>query len=267
MSTGFKPVLVTAVPELSAGAAQLAAQYHMSSELTAETPFYLELTLDGLQLVWQARPEVKPLTLSFTEGKQAWRQQQGGGKQEAVVRALGIAKGHRPYILDATAGLGRDGMMLAHAGCKVDLLERNPLVHALLEQAVMQASQHEKIGAWVQERVRVLPRGSLTENLSSWVEGQYAEQPTAAIYLDPMFPERGKTAAVKKDMQMLQALVGPDDDADLLLPAALSIATHRVVVKRPATAPFLSGQTPSTQITTKKHRFDIYIKKPYSQSE
>ncbi|RTE85921.1 MULTISPECIES: class I SAM-dependent methyltransferase [Gammaproteobacteria] len=255
--------LVSEVPELSAAAAHLAEQYGFNSELNETQSFYLRLTLEGLELVWAAQQKVKPLQISFTHGKQAWRQQLGGGKQEAVVRALGINRGHRPYILDATAGLGRDGMMLAHSGCKVDLLERHPVVHALLDQAVLHAKLHEKMGDWVSQRVRVLPAGSLLDSMPELLANGYEESPPDAIYLDPMFPERGKTAAVKKDMQMLQQLVGGDEDADQLLPAALALATYRVVVKRPATAPFLAGQTPTTQITTKKHRFDVYIKSAY----
>lgn len=256
--------LVTDTPELTAAAATLAQAYGFTNELPEEgagNDFYLELTLDGLELVWRSRPDLQPLQLSFTHGPQAWRQQQGGGRQEAVVRALGVAKGFRPSVLDATAGLGRDGMMLAHAGCQVYLLERHPAVHALLDQAVVHAQQDERVGAWVKERVQVLPRGSLidTDVLSETSQ----DLKPAAIYLDPMFPERAKAAAVKKDMQMLQALVGDDADADNLLPAALALATHRVVVKRPASAPYLSGQKPSSQITTKKHRFDVYVKKAY----
>lgn len=253
--------IVTNVPELTAAAAKLAQAYGLANELGDED-FYLELTLDGLELTWRSRPDLQPLRLSFTHGPQAWRQQQGGGRQEAVVRALGIAKGFRPSVLDATAGLGRDGMMLAHAGCHVYLLERHPAVHALLDQAVVHAQQDERIGNWVQQRVEVLPRGSLID--TAVLSGAFQELKPEAIYLDPMFPERGKTAAVKKDMQMLQALVGDDSDANELLPAALALASHRVVVKRPVSAPFLSGQQPSSQITTKKHRFDVYVKKSYS---
>ena len=68
---------------------------------------------------------------------------------------------------------------------------------------------------------------------------------------------------VKKEMQMLQHLVGPDADSDGLLNAARALATHRVVVKRPTKAPFLANQPPHSQVATKKHRFDIYIKQAY----
>ena len=154
--------------------------------------------------------------------------------------------------------------MLAHAGCTVALLERQPAVYALLRYAVEQAQQDERIGAWVTERVTVLPFGSLLAEGS--LRADIVEWAPEAIYLDPMFPERGKTAAVKKDMQMLQQLVGADSDADGLLPAALALASHRVVVKRPASAPYLAGQKPTSQVVTKKHRFDLYIKKAYGSA-
>ena len=75
-----------------------------------------------------------------------------------------------------------------------------------------------------------------------------------------MFPQKEKSALVKKEMRMLQDVVGQDTDADELLNLARSIATQRVVVKRPAYAKFLAGVTPHTSIKTKKHRFDIYLR-------
>ncbi|MCA9466306.1 MAG: class I SAM-dependent methyltransferase, partial [Nitrospira sp.] len=78
------------------------------------------------------------------------------------------------------------------------------------------------------------------------------------IYLDPMFPHKEKSALVKKDMRVLQEVVGPDEDADELFTIARTVATNRVVVKRPDYADFLSGLKPQTSIKTKKHRFDIY---------
>lgn len=256
--------LLAATPELSAAAAALAQQYQLPASDNGH-PFVLELSIDGLHLRWRDRPEYQPLQLDYTRGKQAWRQQLGGGKQEAVVRALGVAKGYRPRVLDATAGLGRDGLMLAHAGCTVWLLERSPAIHALLAQAVQQLQRFYQTAGqpqhWSCTNVQMLPAGSLlTSPLSA-----FAHVAPHAIYLDPMFPEREKSAAVKKEMQVLQHLVGGDEDADGLLPIALELASCRVVVKRPARAPFLNGQTPSSQISSKKHRFDVYVKQPYSR--
>lgn len=251
--------LVAADPELSPTAAALANELQLPNEDSAH-PFVLELTQLGLQLRWKPHPKVTPLQIDFVGGTQGWRRQAGGMRDEAIARAFGLQKGHRPDILDATAGLGRDGMILAYAGCHVRFLERNRTIHALLSDAIYRASHSDSIGDWVSERVRVLGPGSL---LQDEYTAQLASKPPMAIYLDPMFPHRDKSAAVKKDMQMLQALVGSDDDSDGLLAPALALATHRVVVKRPAKAPFLAGQAPHAQVSSKKHRFDIYIKQAY----
>lgn len=256
----FLVPLLPAEPELQPAAAQLAERFQLPQEHCGED-FVLELTRDGLQLRWLERPDMQPLMLDYTRGRQAWRQQLGSGRQEAIVRAIGVARGMRPRVLDATAGLGRDGLMLAHAGCDLFFLERNPAVHALLDQAVLHFQLHQPNDHWRRQRLHVLGAGSLLEH--DPLPDEILDVNPDAVYLDPMFPEREKSAAVKKDMQMLQQLVGADFDADGLLPIALELATYRVVVKRPNKAPFLAGQTPQSQVTSKKHRFDIYIKQAY----
>ena len=47
-------------------------------------------------------------------------------------------------------------------------------------------------------------------------------------------------------------------DLLLLLEAALALAVHRVVVKRPHKAPALAGRTPSYAIEGRSTRFDVY---------
>jgi 16S rRNA (guanine1516-N2)-methyltransferase len=79
------------------------------------------------------------------------------------------------------------------------------------------------------------------------------------IYLDPMFPERKKSALVKKDMQILQRLLGKEEKDAALLETALNCARERVVVKRPINAPCLTGAKPATSILSKKTRYDIYL--------
>ena len=79
------------------------------------------------------------------------------------------------------------------------------------------------------------------------------------IYIDPMYPERKKSALVKKDMQVLQRLLGKDENAAALLNTAIECAARRVVVKRPLHAPALSDIKPTTRISSKKTRYDVYI--------
>ena len=81
------------------------------------------------------------------------------------------------------------------------------------------------------------------------------------IYLDPMFPSRRKSAAVKKEMVLFQTLLESDDanDSVELLDWALSQNVARVVVKRPAKAPQLGPKSPSHCISGKAVRFDVYV--------
>jgi 16S rRNA (guanine1516-N2)-methyltransferase len=83
------------------------------------------------------------------------------------------------------------------------------------------------------------------------------------VYLDPMYPHRTKSALVKKEMRLLRALVGDDEDTGELLQAALGCAIKRVVVKRPKGAPpVMPTQTnslrPSAAVESKNTRYDIY---------
>ncbi len=79
------------------------------------------------------------------------------------------------------------------------------------------------------------------------------------IYLDPMFPERKKSALSKLDMRIFHDIVGDDQDADTLLKTALSCATKRVVVKRPRLGAVLAGIKPHHSLVGKSSRFDVYI--------
>jgi 16S rRNA (guanine1516-N2)-methyltransferase len=79
------------------------------------------------------------------------------------------------------------------------------------------------------------------------------------IYLDPMFPQRTKSALVKKEMRLIKDLVGEDQDADQLLTIALKVARKRIVVKRPRIAEFLGGIKPHSSQIGKANRFDIYM--------
>ncbi len=81
------------------------------------------------------------------------------------------------------------------------------------------------------------------------------------IYLDPMFPHRDKSALVKKEMRLFRPIAGDDDDAPELLAAALALAPHRGVVKRPRKAPAVAGEKPGYALEGKSSRFDVYARK------
>jgi 16S rRNA (guanine1516-N2)-methyltransferase len=152
---------------------------------------------------------------------------------EAVAKAVGIKGDYLPDVVDATAGLGRDAFVLASVGCRVRMLERNPVVAALLDDGLARGYADPEIGPWLQERLQLIHASSLTALTDITPRPQ-------VVYLDPMFPHKQKSALVKKEMRVFQSLVGPDLDADGLLEPARQLATKRVVVKRPDYAPPLA---------------------------
>ncbi|MCW9717262.1 class I SAM-dependent methyltransferase [Avibacterium sp. 21-599] len=196
-------------------------------------------------------PKLGAVYVDFVSGTMAHRRKFGGGRGEAIAKAVGIKKDYLPTLIDATAGLGRDAFVLAAIGCQVRLVERHPVVYLLLQDGLQRAYQDAEIGAMMQQNMQLLPVKQI---------GDLAQQGIQAdvVYLDPMYPHKTKSALVKKEMRVFQHLVGADEDADALLAPALQIAQKRVVVKRPDYAEFLAQKTPHFSRETKNHRFDIY---------
>ncbi|WP_415035564.1 class I SAM-dependent methyltransferase [Azonexus sp.] len=220
--------------------------------------FALEFTPDGLQLRALAEGAPGPLRVDFIGGAAGHRRQFGGGSGQMIARAAGLQAGVRPHILDATAGLGGDAFVLAQLGCPLTLIERHPIIAALLADGLARAAHHPETAA-SSARMQ-LRQGNACALMREWT--QDAPQ---VIYLDPMFPHRNKSALVKKEMRLLRPLVGDDDDAPELLAAALALASHRVVVKRPRPAPAIAGPAPSHRLEGKSSRYDIYAKKSLAE--
>ena len=203
------------------------------------------------------QPLIKPLpsavSVDWANKSLRWRLEHGGGRGELIAKACGIKKDFLPHIVDATAGFGKDSLLLASLGCQVTLLERSPLVAAMLADGWQRAQQEPFL-------VAILARMSLQHtDAKQWLLTLRAEQRPDVVYLDPMFPERANSAKVKKDMQVFHVAVGADDDGDELLAPALAAAKKRVVVKRPRHAQHLAGQKPSLVYEGESSRFDVYL--------
>ncbi|MEX1057672.1 MAG: class I SAM-dependent methyltransferase, partial [Natronospirillum sp.] len=189
----------------------------------------------------------------------AHRRQYGGGRKQDIARACGLHQVPDLSVLDATAGLGRDGFVLASLGAHVHLIERNPLLAALLADGLQRA---RTVGE--PTLLAVLDRLGLSANEALQVPLSVLGQPDV-VYLDPMFPAREKSARVKADMQVLHVLLDQapttaDEDVELMQ-WALALADKRVVVKRPRLANPLGGHRPDHQLVGKANRFDVYTLK------
>jgi 16S rRNA (guanine1516-N2)-methyltransferase len=184
-----------------------------------------------------------------------YRLKHGGGRRQALARAVGLKKGWQPTVIDATAGLGRDAFILASLGCHVHMLEKAPVLAALLEDGLQRAAQSAATEEIIRHRLRFTRADSL-DFLQNLQEEAYPD----VIFLDPMFPERTKSSLVKKEMRILRSLSGDDENGSGLLALSLRRARNRVVVKRPRLASsLLDRPEPSHQITGKSSRFDVYL--------
>ncbi|NVK23715.1 MAG: class I SAM-dependent methyltransferase [Gammaproteobacteria bacterium] len=227
----------------------------MSKHKPEDGSLYADFDNDKLVLTRDGKTNI---FVDFAEGANAHRQKFGGGKGQAIAKAVGLNKvdlNKTPVsVIDATAGMGKDAFVLASLGCNVTLVERQQPIFALLVDGFRRARVSEHL-PWFDDRMSLQHLGAQ----QALTDAAKAKQSFDVVYLDPMFPHREKSAAVKKDMALFQTFVGFDEDADELLPLAKKLATKRVVVKRPDYAPFLAEQSPTMQIKTKKNRFDVYV--------
>ncbi|MGH1484629.1 MAG: class I SAM-dependent methyltransferase [Cellvibrionaceae bacterium] len=213
----------------------------------------------GLSLYFTGRKSPGPVYVDFVTGAAAHRRRFGGGKGQLIAKAIGIKGAYRPIVTDLTAGLGNDGFVLASLGCQVNMVERVPLIFQLLQDGIERARSSDDL-----ELKAIISRLSVSHQESiNYLDS--LEEPCDVIYLDPMFPEREKSAQVKKSMLAFQSIVGGDTDAGDLLSRSLLKTRYRVVVKRPRKAPSIDQQYPDSDLPKpglvlagKSSRFDIY---------
>jgi 16S rRNA (guanine1516-N2)-methyltransferase len=194
------------------------------------------------------------LLIDYAGGDIAYRAQHGGGRRQALAKAMGLKSGYSPRVIDATAGLGRDAFVLASLGCHVHMIERSPIMACLLEDALRRAEHAEHLNPWINQRLQLVTGDALQK-----IPILCGASATDAIFIDPMYPPRSKSALVKKEMRFIQALVGQDIDSSELLAVALQYSTKRVVIKRPSYAASIEGPKPSHTIASKNTRYDVYM--------
>lgn len=167
------------------------------------------------------------------------------------MRAARLKGIEEPTLVDATAGLGQDSLLLAAAGFSVTLIECNPVIAAMLVDAIERARRDPEL-ADAAGRMRVIEGNSLKvlRDLS---------MPPDVVYLDPMFPGRSKSAAVKKKFQLLHRLEMPCEDEMTLLEAARAAHPRKIVIKRPVKGPHLAGVKPDYTLRGKAVRYDCIV--------
>ena len=211
------------------------------------TPHRLELRKSGNSMHG-------PVFADFVTGPSGYRIAHTARHRQPLARAVGLVKGAVTRVIDATAGMGRDGFVLAQFGCQVQMLERSAIVAALLNDGLERAKSEPNLAILIHDRIRLKQVDAIP-----YLKHLSREARPDTIYLDPMYPQRTKSALVKKEMRVLRDINGEDGDAESLLNTALIHAKRRVVVKRPRLAQTLGDSAPSMIIPGKTTRYDIYL--------
>lgn len=169
---------------------------------------------------------------------------------EMLVRAV-KTEGEHLKAIDATAGMGEDAFLLAAQGYEVTLYEQNPVVAALLKDAIRRAKKNQILKD-IAGRMKVVEADSV-ESMSKLLD------PVDVIYLDPMFPARQKSSLINKKLQLIQKLEPPCSEETDLFDAALKVCPSRIIVKRPLKSECLAGREPSYTLKGKAIRYDCYV--------
>lgn len=188
-----------------------------------------------------------PPSFSFTSG--AYWKRLKKGQHERLVKLCKPA--NDSAVLDMTAGLLQDSLILARCGFTVTALERNDDIRNIAQTALAAFTRDTE---YKDTAARI---NHISANATSW----QADKDYAVVYIDPMFPEREKSAAVTKEAKLLQQHEQPADITEeaALLNNARRIASKRVIVKRPATAPYLANCEPDFSDKGKSIRYDVYL--------
>lgn len=195
---------------------------------------------------------------------------------ETVVKAVkGRQKAQELSVLDATAGFGRDSFLMAAAGMHVLQIEKIPLIHHLVNKAldIAKSSGFAELENATKKITTVC--GNSIEYMAARHNLQKEDRHNI-VFLDPMYVDSmqqqqhsglKESAAVNKHLTMLQAITvmhKTEDEKDTLkreaqlFESAINYAKTKVVVKRPPKAPWLNRQKPSSSLSSKAVRFDIY---------
>jgi len=216
------------------------------------TDYRLELQYNPLLIDHKEHP----VYVDFLQGEKIHHRIATSSTKSPLARAAGLRAGRRPSIADATAGLGMDSIVLAWLGCTVVLIERNPIIHALLQDGLERAANNQLLASVIAENIQLI-HGESAEILA------LLKPPVQCILVDPMYPQKKKGPLNRKEMRLVRAIAGDDPDSSTLFRTALAFAGSRVVIKRPKGAPVIcASPPPSHSVPMKSGRFDVYLTQP-----
>jgi len=210
--------------------------------------FYLYYDEKGLSLHSNLDQALGAVRVNF-DNTALNRRSKDALSHQNLIKAVGLKQ--NLSVLDAMTGLGSDAFLLARAGCRVTMLERNEIVFSLLRDGLFRGG-------------RGLPETRAAVAEMMLLKGDFLEKNDElgnfdVLYIDPMFPIKRNTARSKKPMYLLQQLLGETQEEKDLLSLALSKARDRVVVKRAKRSPNYNNRKPDINFKGASSRYDVYL--------
>ena len=207
---------------------------------------------EGLTLLWEAEGlSLCGFGLSFRgDFEPILRRVTGGRLPHEMLAHLAKTREPHPTAIDATAGMGEDSFLLAACGYEVTLYEQNPVIAALLRDALDRAGRHPALSD-IAARMHLIEGDSI----AGMREGTASPD---LIYLDPMFPARQKSGLINKKLQLIQKLEHPCVEEEALLSAAIGLEPGKIIIKRPLKGAVLAGKTPHYTVRGKAIRYDCF---------
>jgi len=212
--------------------------------------FYLHYDEKGLSLHSNLDQALGAVRVNF-DNTALNRRSKDSLSHQNLIKAVGLKQKQKLNVLDAMTGLGSDAFLLACAGCRVTMLERNEIVFSLLRDGLFRGSKG-------------LPETRAAVAEMMLLKGDFLEKTDEldnfdVLYIDPMFPSKRNTARSKKPMYLLQQLLGEAQEETDLLSLALSKARDRVVVKRAKRSPNYNNRKPDINFKGTSSRYDVYL--------
>jgi len=224
--------------------------------LLKESDLWIHFDAQGVSIQGVGEYATSKVLVDFVGGALSRRSQHKHLHGEMVAKAVGIKKHPDTKVFDATTGLARDSFILATLGCRVDMMEQSNIIGCLIVDGLRRGREEADLAATM-TRMHFKQGDSLS--YMTLERNNQALRPDV-VYLDPMFPDRQKTALAKKEMRLFQLFcLEAETELDLLLEAAVYFAKRHVVVKRPLKAALPVDRKPSHSITGRSCRFDVYV--------
>lgn len=206
-----------------------------------EDDIYLQLDENGLCIITS---RFQPLYVKDIYNKLYIRKEQIA--KELLIQAVKQKPDSKLLIIDATAGLGKDSLLLALYGYKVLMIEQNPVLATIVYYGLLK---------------KYIISNNLQLVFSNSIDylKAYTGTNPYAIYLDPMFKKMEKSLA-KKEMQIIQLLVEETNFKDEELFFTSYNLANKVIVKRDSKQiRLVNDPKPTYNKDGKTVRYDVYV--------